>query len=116
MNRTNRVWMMKTKYRNIVIGSDKGISTVYGFALCEVFKIALYCNLILAWDRAKMGMAEFNIRPIPFGNGAGLKRLARLNLLPISFERKIAEEGKVIAQLFHEEAKKAIHDFIDTSK
>ncbi|MEO1009923.1 MAG: enoyl-CoA hydratase/isomerase family protein [Bacteroidota bacterium] len=46
-----------------------------------------------------------------------LKRLAQLSLSPISFERKIAEEGKVVSQLFHgEEAKKAIQDFIHKSK
>lgn len=45
-----------------------------------------------------------------------LKRLAQLSLSALPFDRKIAEEGKVVTNLFYgAEAKKAIQDFIAKS-
>ena len=45
-----------------------------------------------------------------------LKKLAQLSLLPLSFDQKIEEEGKVVTELFYgDEAKKAIQNFIDKS-
>ena len=45
-----------------------------------------------------------------------LKQLAQLSLLPLSFDQKIEEEGKVVTELFYgDEAKKAIQNFIDKS-
>ena len=47
---------------------------------------------------------------------SALKRLAQLSLSPIPFEKRIAEEGKAVTNLFYsDEAKKAIQDFVDKS-
>lgn len=43
-----------------------------------------------------------------------LKKLANLSLLPIDFDQRIAEEGKVVKELFYsEEAQQAIQQFMD---
>ena len=42
-----------------------------------------------------------------------LKKLAQLSLLPLSFDQKIEEEGKVVTELFYgDEAKKAIQTLL----
>ena len=98
----------KLLYESIENASKPWIAAVDGFALGGGFEIALSCDMILASERAKMGLPEVFLSLIPGGGGTqrliqkiGINRVKEMLFLGAQYDANTLYDWGIVNRIFN---------------